>query len=258
MKTIPKYLAFSLVVIIIVNISCKKSHEQDPCQGLTKPTGKFVFKELIGDTAFVTDTAFRDNYVQMKALDTYEAVSWTLGGDPRTFTQPEFSLSFINLLGTIPVSFTGNKTPNTACFTVDNGIYTSTKNLTTVEQVEKPNVTISPLVGRYKGYFTNNPSDTFTVRMEYFDSAKYDIPITGSKNFYWLSNIPKGYVGTATASFVYKELQNGLTVEMGYKCFVFGTGASIVQGKGWLSNDSIYINYGSDLVGRKKFIGKKF
>ena len=244
-------------VILIFSIGCKKKHEPNPCMGITKPTGKFVFKELIGDTAFVTDTAFRDNYVQMQALDTYEKVSWTLGSDPRIFTQPDFTLSFITVLGTIPVSFTGNKTPNTICFAGDNGIYASTKNLTMVEQVEKPNVTISPLVGRYRGYFTETPADTFTVRMEYFDSAKYDVSITGSKNFYWFSNMPKGFTGTTTASFVYKELLHGFSVEMGYKSFVFGTGSSIVQGKSWLSNDSIYINYGNDLVGRKKFIGKK-
>lgn len=243
------------VSLSLLNTSCKKKHE-NPCAAVTQPSGKFVTKELIGDTAFTADTIFRDNYVQFHASDNYESVIWKLGSDPRDWTNPEFSLSLINALGTIPITFKGRKTPNTVCFPNDNGTYSSSKNLTIVEQVEKPYVTISPLAGKYKGYFTDNPTDTFTTRLDYFDSTKYEVAVTGSKNFYWLSNMPKGYVSSLGWS--YPELKNGQPVEMGYKCFVFGSGSSIVQGRGWLSNDTIYINYGSDLVGRKKFIGKKF
>lgn len=254
MKTSIVVFALLSVSLSFLNTGCKKKHE-NPCIGVTEPSGKFITKELIGDTAFTADTIFRDNYVQFHALDKYETVVWKLGSDPRDWTNPEFSLSFINALGTIPITFRGKKTPNTLCFPNDNGAYSSSKNLTIVEQVEKPYVTISPLVGRYKGFFTDKPSDTFTVRMEYFDSAKYNVGVTGSKNFYWLSNMPKGFV--SLLGWDYSELKNGQPVEMGYKCFVFGTGSSIIQGRGWLSNDTMYINYGSDLVGRKKFIGKK-
>lgn len=247
---------FSLILFSIITIStaCRKKQD-NPCKGLIMPSGQFVMKELVGDTAFTADTVFRDNYVQFQALENYESVAWKLGSDPRDWSSPEFSLSFINAVGTIPISFKGMKTPNIFCFPNDNGRYTSNKNLTMVEQVKKPLVTISPLAGRYKGYFTNNPSDTFTTRIDYFDSTKYEVAVTGSKNFYWLSNMPKGYVSLLGWS--YPELKNGQPVEMGYKCFVFGSGSSIVQGRGWLSNDSLYISYGNDLVGRKKFIGKK-
>jgi hypothetical protein len=251
------HFKYILLVYVVAALSCKKKHDNHPCEGLEKPNGAFVIKEMIGDTAFVTDTIFRDNYAQFQAGTLYENVNWKLGSDPRTFTQQEFTLSFFNTIGTLPVVFTGRKTPNTICFPGDNGSYSTTQNLTIVEQLDKPNVTISPLVGRYKGYFTDNPSDTFTTRIEYFDSTKYDIALTGSKNFYWLSNIPKGFQGTTSAAFVYPELKQGLSVEMGYKCLVFGTGSSNVQGKGWLSHDTLFINYGNAINSRKKFIGKK-
>lgn len=243
-------LLFTLYVVV----SCKKKHE-NICEGAAPPpTGKFIMKELIGDTAFTADTIFRDNYVQFQPADTYENVTWKLGNDPNIRTQQEFSLSFINALGVVPIEFKGNKTPNTLCFPNDIGIYSSTKNLTMVEQVEKPLLTLSPLIGKYKGYFTNAPNDTFTVRLEYFDSAKYNTSITDSKNFYWFSNMPKGFV--STLSLPYPELKNGYSIEMGYKCFVFAWD-SYVAGKAWLSNDTLYINYGYDFTVRKKFIGKK-
>jgi hypothetical protein len=254
MKTLINYVVLVSVFIITFCISCRKKNE-NLCEGKTKPSGKFLIKELIGDTAFIADTVYRDNYVQFQALDNYESVTWKLGSDPRHWADTEFSLSFINALGTIPINFTGKKTPNTLCFPNDNGIYSSSKKLTMVEQLQKPYVTISPLVGKYKGYFTDSPNDTFTTRIDYFDSTKYEVAVTGSKNFYWLSNMPKGYVSSLGWS--YPELKNGQPVEMGYKCFVFGSGSNIVQGRGWLSNDTLYINYGNDLVGRKKFIGKK-
>lgn len=235
--------------------ACKKSNDTATCAGKSKPTGKFIIKEVLRDTAFIADTIFRNNLVQFGPLDAYESVTWQLGADPRNFTNPIFSLSFSTALGDVPISFTGRKTPDPYCFPGDNGNYTSVKTLTVLEQADHPDVTISPLAGRYKGYFTNAPNDTFTVRMNYFDSAKYDVSVTGSKNFYWLSNIPDGYVSSLGWS--YPELKNGHPVEMGYKCFQFGSSTDMIQGRGWLSHDTLFISYGNDIVGRKKFIGKK-
>ena len=254
MKTIIPFL--SLIIFSIFTICACHKKQDNPCEGLTKPSGQFLVKELIGDTAFTADTIFRDNYVQFQTTESYEGITWKVGSDPRIWTTPEFTLSFYTELGTLPVTFTGTRQPNKVCFPNDNGTYTSSKHFTLVEQVQKPFVTISPLVGRYKGYFTDNPADTFTVRMEYFDSAKYDVSITGSKNFYWFSNMTKGFVSTTNAAFAYPELKNGFSIEMGYKSFVFNYD-SYHQGKAWLSHDTLYINYGDNLVGRKKFIAKR-
>jgi hypothetical protein len=254
MKASMSILLLSIVYVLILNLGCKKNISTE-CNGARRPSGEFVTKELVGDTAFIADTIFHDNYVQFQALDKYESVTWKIGSDPRLWSDSSFSLSFINDLGTIPVNFSGMKTPDTRCFPDDNGTYISSERLTLVEQVDKSTLTLSPLIGSYDGYFTDDPTDIFRVQLEYFDSTKYDISVTGTKNFYWLSNLPKGF--SSSLGLPYPELNKGYSLEMGYKCFVFGSGSSMVQGKGWLSHDTLYVNYGSTLAGRRKFIGKK-
>ncbi|RYY00514.1 MAG: hypothetical protein EOO53_21760 [Gammaproteobacteria bacterium] len=187
------------------------------------PKAEFAFKEQLTDTAFYADTVFRDNYVNFVALKPYQSTLWKIGSDPREFSSSDFSLSFHNFLGTIDVHFVSRATPNTQCFPQDSGIYRGIKKLTIVEQVEKSILTISPLVGRYRGAFTNSPNDTFTVRVDYFDSSKYDISIVGSKNFYYISNFPKGFRDTTSEKArQYPELSYGQMPEMGYKSCQFG------------------------------------
>jgi len=244
-----------LVLAILFVFSCKK-HKEDPCIGKSFPVAEFRVAEMVGDTAFAADTIFRDNYVLFEALTNYQSVKWKIGSDPRDFTQPSFNLSFNNVLETLTVDFTGRQTPNSICFPSDSGSYHGQKQLTVVEQFEKPYLTLSPLLGRYKGYFTDNTADTFTVRFEYFDSTKYDAGLTGLKNFYWISNIPNGFYNTSSPAFAYPELRNGMGPEMGYKSFAFNYNTCIA-GNGWLSHDTLMINYGNDFCGRRKFIGKR-
>ena len=102
------------------------------------------------------------------------------------------------------------------------------------------------MVGSYKGAYKESPQDSFTVRIDYFDSSKYDATMTGSKNFYWISNIPKGYVDTTSSSAIaYPELRHGMSPEMGYKCLQFGDLGNILMGRGFatLRNDSLIIYY---------------
>lgn len=247
-------------VLILLICSCKKKHDLNPCEGLTSPKAEFAFKEILTDTAFYSDTIFRDNYVNFVALKNYNSVSWKIGDDPRAFTSSNFTLSFVNDLSTFNVNFTGIATPNTQCFPNDNGTYQGIKQLTIVEQFDKATLTISPLVGRYRGAFTNSPNDTFTVRINYFDSAKYDVTMTGNKNFYWISNIPKGFIdSTSSTAYAYPELRNGMSVEMGYKSLQFGIFSNVQRGRGFaiLSNDSLKIYYTHIQTGRKLFVGKR-
>ena len=248
-----------MTINFLLILSCTDKHVENPCRDKVQPIAEFAIKEIVGDTAFVADTVFRDNAVQFEALTQYQTVKWKIGNDPRDFSQPKFQLYFFNDLTTIPITFTGTNQPNKMCFPNDNGVYSGVKQLTTVEQFDKSTLTLSPLVGRYRGYFTNNPSDTFTARIEYFDSSKYDPSITGLKNFYWISNIPKGYKdSTSSAALEYPELSYGLPIEMGYKCFEFGWSATNCNsGNGWLSHDTLYVNYGSSIQCKKKFIGKR-
>ena len=98
------------------------------------------------------------------------------------------------------------------------------------------------------------PSGKFIIGEMVGDTAF--VGLTGSKNFYWFSNMPEGFIGETSASFVYPELRNGISIAMSYKCFSFNYD-SHHEGKAGLSNDTLNINYGNNLVGKRNFIGKK-
>jgi hypothetical protein len=68
MKTITPYLTLLLIFIISIGAGCRKKRDS-PCEGINKLTGKFLLKELVGDTAFTADTIFRDNYIRRNYLE---------------------------------------------------------------------------------------------------------------------------------------------------------------------------------------------
>ena len=240
-----------------VILACKK-HSVDPCASAIRPTAEFAIREMIGDTAFDADTVFRDNYVAFQSLASYQSVKWKVGDDPRAFDKSFFTLIFYNSLVHIPVEFTGIRPPDNNCFPDDQGVYTGTRWLTTVEQFEKPTLTLSPMLGKYDGYYIDDPLDTFTVRIEYFDSAKYDVTVMGVKNFYWISNLPKGYIdSTSSMSYLYPELRNGQRPDMGYKALTFGSTSFCYAGKAWLVHDTLNAIVGAGSCKKRRFVGKR-
>lgn len=257
-----KILAISLLLYLAAHLlpGCKKRPISDPCNGVPPPGAEFKIKENLRDTSFFADSVYRNNRVSFEATRTYDSTVWKVGDDPRSFHKPSFNLSFVNFLGTIDVFLTARTTPNQRCFPGDDGVYTASKRLTVLEQFDKPGLSISPLVGSYKGAFKETPTDTFTVSINYFDSAKYDVSMTGVKNFYWISNMPKGYRDTTSSpALAYPELRNGMVAEMGYKCFQFGNLGSTGKGLGFaeLKQDTLIIYYNHIQTGRKTFFGKR-
>lgn len=254
-------LLFTIVLSSVICTSgCKREQYKDPCKDQALPQAEFAFKEILSDTAFFADTIYRDNYVNFIALTDYQSVWWKIGSDPRDFRSADFNLSFINYLGSVNVAFTGTNIPNTKCFPTDKGTYKGSRMLSIVEQFDKSVLTLSPLVGKYLGAFTDKPNDTFTVHIDYFDSIKYDVTITGTQNFYFISNIPKGFRDTTTErARQYPELSYGMIPEMGYKCMQFGIGSNIQQGRGFgnLLRDTLKIYYNHVNTGRQIFIGKR-
>lgn len=246
----------ALLILAFTAFHCRKKVD-DKCQGLLQPGADFAFKEVLSDTAFFADTVFADNPVQFTTRRPYKEQIWKIGSDPREFTNSSFSLLFSPFLGSINVQFTGRNDPNPFCFPGDSGIYRGKKSLTIVEQVDRGSLTTSPLTGRYRGSFNNTPGDSFTVRLEYYDSAKYS-PLLGMRNFYWISNIPQGYTNLTNAG-IFPELKNGMIPEMGYKCFSFGNASDIITGKGngELVGELLKIYYSHPQTGRKIFTGKR-
>lgn len=247
-----------LIFVVFFVTQCKRA--ENPCTGMLQPRAEFGIKEVLSDTAFYTDTAFADNTINFCALLPYKSVQWKIGDDPREFAGTSFNLNFPDELGTFDIAFTGKTDANPACFPGDNGSYSGTKQITIVEQLDKATLTRSPLTGSYSGAFDDNPHDIFTVRIDYFDSAKYNTSITGTKNFYWISNMPKGYIdSTSSRALAYPELRNGMLPEMGYKCLQFGDITSQVKGRGFaqLVNNTLKVYYNNILTGRRIFTGKR-
>lgn len=249
---------FFLLIILMMGFRCKK--DVNPCMGAPEPRAEFAIKELLRDTAFNADTIYGNNPARFETSGSYISVSWKIGDDPRNFTSSSFSLPFNLFRGDIDVHFTGRRDPNPICFPGDSGVYRGKKSLTIVEFSDTANLTVSPLVGHYRGAFNTTPNDTFTVRIEFFRSRRYDPLIMGDRTFYWISNIPKGYIdSTSEAARQYPELRNGMRPYMGYKCLQFGDYGDINMGLGMgqLSGDTLRIYYRHIYTGRKVFIGRK-
>lgn len=251
-------LSLLLLLTLLSFSSCKKQKvNPSPCAGKVRQEADFVIKEHVGHRTFSADTVFRDNYVTFEAIGDFESVEWKIGDDPRKFTTEEVTLSFHQFLGTIDIYLKAFKKPDTKCFTDDDGVYELTKTLTVVEQFDKAFLTKSPLIGRYKGYNEGSPKDTFTVRVEYFDDEKYSTGTFGTHNFYWLSNLPKDFFWDGgSQAYGNPELHQGQQMDMGYKTFSVGTNTQCSAGTGWLSNDTLYVDYGIDAGNcKKRFIG---
>jgi hypothetical protein len=246
--------------LFMLSLACKKNIKSSSCEDAFPPVAGFVIKEIVGDTSFIADTVFRQNWIVFKTTRPYDSVSWKVGNNPGTFDTPKFEFKFTNILGTIEVNLNAKAVPNQTCFPNDDGVYSGKKSLTIVEKFDKDSLTISPMVGRYKGAFIESSTDTFSVTINYFDSAKYNPSFTGTKNFYWISNIPKGYQDlTSLQSQYYPELRNGMGTIMGYKCLQFGDLGDGKKGEGHaeLKHDTLVIYYLNALTGRYTFIGKR-
>ena len=261
--TIPMAKFFTILSTFLLLLSCKKNNH-DPCQNAVQPSLSFNIREVVYDSSYVTDTMFSHNAVIFETVGEYDSVKWNIGNDPRIFKEPRFiygSGRFTGIpVGQVEIKLTAYKAPNVKCFPADKGIYTASKTLTIVDAYTRGSLTKSPLLGRYHGSNTDSPLDTFTVRIEYFDSTKYDLTHFGRQNFYWISNLPKGYFWDGSdQTYNNPELQYGVEINyLGYKGFSTTDGATCNNGFGFLSHDSLIIDYGVSFANcKKRFIGRR-
>ena len=257
-------IRFCLSLSILISLlSCRKNNH-DPCLNAVQPVLSFNIREVVYDSSYVTDTMYSHNAVIFETVGEYDSVKWNIGSDPRIFKEARFvyaSGRFTGIpVGQLEIKLTAYKAPNVKCYPDDKGIYSASKTLTIVDAYTKGSLTKSPLLGHYHGYNTDNPLDTFTVRIEYFDSAKYDLTHFGRQNFYWISNLPKGYFWDGGDQTIYSpELQHGNEIAyMGFKCFGALDGPTCGSGYGYLSHDSLIMDYGVSFANcKKRFIGKR-
>lgn len=224
-----------LLSIIFISAKCRRDNDlpYDPCKDKLAFKADFTIEEKIGDTSVVTNKALAPGYVFFKAKGEYDSVRWFIGGSQNTSTRLNHVLYFQQAEGDVEVTMIGYRKPNTQCFPNDKAVDTLKKTITIVNRDQK-----ATIVGRYLGYNTNNPSDTFSV----YVNADNSVGIWQ----YFVKNLPKNCPGAFSGSDAPPRLI-GLNVSAGNSAFSIDNGSTVcrtVIGFGYLkSHDSLIINY---------------
>ncbi|WP_416439418.1 hypothetical protein [Phnomibacter sp. MR] len=232
-----KYLTrFALAIVMmgmLLSSKCSKDPitvPPDPCAGITPFKADFVMLEEVGDTSFqVFDSAIINRFISFKAVGQYDSVKWEIGNSQNVFKKSSVSLYFNVLENRIPVKFTGYNTKGANCFPATPTVQTVTKYLTIVPE------TLAAAIGKFHGYNTDNPADTFTITLQ---RSPYDL---------YVKNLPKGCEGYfPSQGYTYYLL--GVIAAQGFNGFVSkGTPAWLcgkLEARGYLVNkDTIMIHY---------------
>ena len=229
-------LSLALVALLFIFAKCKKENEvpANLCLGKTPFKADFTIEESVGDTSYITDKALAPGYVYFKAKGQYDSVRWYIGGPQNTSTRPNHALYFAQAEGPVEVTMIGYKKPNTACFATDKAVDTVRKTIRIL-----PRDSTAAIVGRFLGYNTDNPSDTFSVNIKAETrSGLWD---------FFVKNIPKNCPGYIQVSDGYPRYI-GLVVSGAHSAFQISAGSSmacvLVTGFGYLkTKDSLVINY---------------
>lgn len=227
----------SLGALLILQ-QCKKNDEV--CNSAhVKPFG-FNMYEQIMDTVLATDTSYIHRLVVFKSNEEYSDVQWTIGGDPRTFSSNRVEMVFNS-----PENITGKLTANSLNSFCQQEQKELSLNYTLLAEGPRNR---SPLIGSYRGFNTDNPSDIFTVEVKYWYGPKYTWWSSGA---YTVDNLPKGYQdSTREINGVKIPEIRGIIAATGYKNFAFDKSGNLpalgIKAYGSLrgvGNDTLLINY---------------
>lgn len=191
---------------------CQDKDRPNPCVNQQPTSADFVIRERIGIDLlnkvrlYEVDTVGISSRIPItfSAKDTVAArYQWTVGNDPRVYTQREISLAFDQLNGPVTVRLRVQKTPNTACFPNDTGEATAQKTLVLVPQAQ------APIYGDYEGYSLSNPGRKFTIQirpnslLNLPEGCRYDLRnevLIGSTALFAFSNTFDPPFGAASLS----------------------------------------------------------
>ncbi|HMO62073.1 MAG TPA: hypothetical protein PKC39_07480 [Ferruginibacter sp.] len=230
-------LALLVMSVTLIAANCRKKADPpfNPCKDKTAFKADFVIEESVGDTSYITDKALAPGYVYFKAKGDYDSLRWFIGGGTQnTSTNKTHVLYFTQADGDVEVTLIGYRKPNTQCFPNDKSADTLKKVVSIL-----PRDQTAAIVGRFLGYNTNEPSDTFSV----YVNADNSVGIWQ----YFVKNLPKNCPGYVQVSDEHPR-NIGLSVASGYSAFRIKDAASTVcasvTGFGELkNNDSLIINY---------------
>lgn len=200
---------FSFLVLSL--LGCRK--ENNDCTSIV-PDLDFSILEHVGDSSFVTDTAFTFNRITFQTGPEYDSISWSIGEDNRRFYTRSFDMIFDYPI-TVGVTLRAIQN-NFKCSLVRQGLLTTSKQLTVVKS---DGTFISPLTGDFLGYIEGLPLDTFTVSIKYWIGNRYPFWPTGA---YSIHNIPKGYINEGQSfNGLNRPEINGIVASNGYKSLAF-------------------------------------
>ncbi len=191
---------------------------------------------------FESDTVIYQGDVRLEASEGLERYEWSIGGDPRIFTDRVVELTY-NVLGPIEVTFIGQRVSNPQCFPDDIGVDTIKKTFVLIRRED------APIYGKFEGYCESDPNTTFVIE---------NTPFLGMEPS-GVSNLPNGCVRNSTNSVDGGSIYNALWMS------TLDNFPTCPTPKGWgiLAEDRItltidYMVYGDNqdtIVDR--FIGKK-
>lgn len=148
----------------------------DPCWDQTEVSAEFEIAEVIGkfqgDTVyFIPSDTVLTGEIRFRADLQADSYEWTVGTDPRVFTEREVSLFFTEPTQ-LWITLIAKREPNSTCFPSDDGIDTVRRRMVVLPIEE------TALIGKYQGATTADPDDIYIVeffkRYRFEDSTVFD------------------------------------------------------------------------------------
>ena len=209
------FVYFTMLVLLASN--CRDKPDvipPNPCIDKIAFKADFTIEEKVSDTSYITDKALAPGIVFFKAKGIYDSVRWYIGGTQNTSTARNYALYFNQGEADIPVTFIGYKKPNLVCFPNDKAADTVRKTFSVFNRSQT-----AAIVGRFLGYNTNNPTDTFSVYVN----------ADNSKGFwdYFVKNLPKNCPGYIQVSDSHPR-NIGLNASVGFAAFKLSDAASTI------------------------------
>jgi hypothetical protein len=244
-----KKIIFTLIALtLILPFACNPKEEiapENPCDGQEEVKADFSICEENGlmpiDWKYYDTDTLWNNGARFTANIKDVEYTWKIGNE--TIKEKSFLRTNFPLDKWITISLTVKKKPNKLCFPFDDGIDSLTRKFMIVDGAKR-----KPLVyGKWLGYNTSNPKDTFTIE---FNAGI--IPDYG--NQFYVKNLNRNcnsiplFEGYPVVYFenyaqAFRQIYFGHNIFAAYGC-LRPMGFALVNNK---NHDSITINYSEQI-----------
>jgi hypothetical protein len=230
---------FSLLIISLLfgSVACSEK-EPNPCAALKPVSADFDLYD--GNTKI--DTFMLPATVTFKAKDsTAQSYEWSFPKGENTSNKRQFSLTFHNETGFVPVQLILKNKPQTACFPKDDGIDTVQKSVYLLHWMEADRL---PYIGTFVGSDEKNPNRKFEMHIKFFRTPDPE-PTKNYRAGVRIFNLPEGCGSNDTTIFSltpYVQMKTYKSFEFGYSTLHNGCAAG--WGNGAINGDKIEISYG--------------